>query len=477
MRRLAALMTGVMLLIAAPTAMSTAMAESGGWRHGLALFGDLKYPPDFSHFDYIDASAPKGGTLSLAAQGTFDNLNPYILKGVWAAGSALPFDSLLASALDEPESAYGLVAESVELAADGSWVRFRLNPKARWHDGTPITADDVVFTFETLMEKGHPRFSINFADVAGVVKLSEREVEYRLANLENRKLPILIGGLPIVSKAHFESRDFAETTLEPPLGSGPYRVDKVNPGRAISFARVADYWAKDLPVNVGRHNFEEMRWDYYRDRTIMVEALKAGEFDFHEEFTSKTWMTAYDLPAIDAGAMIKEVLPDNTPSGAQAFFINTRLDKFKDPRVRLALSHAFDFEWTNKNIFYGLYDRMASFFENSDLAARGLPEGAELALLEAYRGSVPEEIFTEEFKPPATDGTGRNRRNLRQASKLLAAAGWQGREAHRPRDRRGAHHRNPVFLADLRARFRALCAQSGAPRYRGEPAPCRPDTI
>ena len=421
MCRLASLLMGLLLLITAPTAM----AESGGWRHGLSLFGDLKYSAGFAHFDYVDPTAPKGGAISLATVGTFDNLNPFILKGVEVAGTGLSFDSLLATAFDEPDTAYGLIAETVELAADRSWVRFGLNPAACWHDGTAITAEDVVFTFETLMTKGHPNFRLLYADVAGVKKLSEREVEFRISNTENRKLPLLLGGLQIISKAYYTANEFDKTTLTPPLGSGPYKVAKVEAGRAVTYARVADYWAKDLPVNIGRHNFDEIRWDYYRDRTIMVEALKAGEFDWHEEFTSKTWMTAYDLPAIDAGAMIKEVLPDNTPSGVQAFFLNTRRDKFKDIRVRQALSHAFDFEWTNKKIFYGLYDRMASYFENSDLAARGLPEGAELALLETFRGRVPEQVFSEEFKPPATDGSGRNRRNLRQAGKLLDAAGWK----------------------------------------------------
>jgi microcin C transport system substrate-binding protein len=420
MGRLAALFAGVLLICAA----GAASAESGGWRHGLSLFGDFKYPPGFAHFDYVDPAAPKGGAISFSAEGTYDNLNPFILKGVEAAGAGLPFDSLLAAAEDEPDTAYGLIAEAVELAVDRSWVRFRLNPAARWHDGTAITADDVVFTFETLIAKGHPNYRLIYADVAGVAKLSEREVEFRLSNSENRKLPLLLGAMQILSKAYFSANEFDLTTLTPPLGSGPYRVAKVDAGRAITYARVADYWAKDLPVNVGRFNFEEMRWDYYRDRTIMVEAFKAGEYDWHEEFTSKTWMTAYDLPAVDAGALIKEVLPDNTPSGVQAFFINTRLDKFKDARVREALAYAFDFEWTNKNLFYGLYDRMASYFENSDLAARGLPEGAELALLESYRGRVPDEVFTTAFKPPATDGSGRNRGNLRRAGELLDAAGW-----------------------------------------------------
>ncbi len=399
--------------------------DSDGVQHGLSLFGEFKYPHHFTHFEYADPNAPKGGTISFAAIGTFDNLNPFILKGVAATGATLPFDSLLATSFDEPDTAYGLIAQSIELAKDRSWARFVLNPKARWHDGTAITADDVVFTFETLMEKGHPSYRILYGDVAGVQKLSEREVKFSITNSQNRKLPLLIGALQIISKAYYTENEFDKTSLTPPLGSGPYRIESLDAGRSITYRRVADYWAKDLPVKAGRHNFDTQRWDYYRDRTIMVEALKAGEFDWHEEFTSKTWMNAYKgLPAIDAGAMIKKVLPDNTPSGVQAFFLNTRREKLKDERVRRALSYAFDYEWTNKNIFYGLYKRMASYFENSDLAARGLPEGAELVLLEPYRGRVPEGVFTSAFKPPTTDGSGHNRKNLRQAGKLLEAAGW-----------------------------------------------------
>ena len=304
MRWLAALTMGLLLLPA-----TLAAADSNGAQHGLSLFGDLKYAPGFAHFDYVDPAAPKGGAISRAFVGTFDNLNPFILKGVEAVATGLPFDSLLATNQDEPDSAYGLIAQSVEVAADRSWVRFRLNPEARWHDGTAITAEDVVFTFETLMEKGHPAFRILYADVAGAVKLSEREVEFRLANTENRKLPLLVGGLQIISKAYYTAHEFDKTTLSPPLGSGPYRVDRIDPGRSISYRRVADYWAKDLPVNIGRHNFDELTWDYYRDRTIMVEALKAGEFDWHEEFTSKTWMTAYDLQVLEVNSSCQSNSP------------------------------------------------------------------------------------------------------------------------------------------------------------------------
>ena len=411
-----------------------AAAGAAAAEHGLSLFGDLKYGPDFTHFDYAAPAAPKGGTLRLAAVDSYDTLNPFTLKGVSAAGAGLPFETLLEGAADEPDSAYGLVASHVELAPDRRRLRFTLRPEARWHDGTPITAADVVFSFETLTQEGHPNYAVLLAGVEGVEAEGERQVVFRLGDGGNRKLPLIIGGMPILSKAYYAGRAFGETTMEPPLGSGPYRVGRVDPGRAVAYERVPDYWGAHLPVNVGRHNFDEIRFDYYRDRTVIVEALKAGEFDFHEEFTSKTWATAYDIPAVAEGRLIREVLPDNTPSGVQAYFINTRLPKFRDRRVREALSYVFDFEWLNENLFYGLYERMKSYFENSDLAARGLPSEAELAFLEPHRGAVPAEVFTKAFAPPRTDGSGNNRRNLRRARTLFAEAGWEladGRLVHR----------------------------------------------
>jgi microcin C transport system substrate-binding protein len=407
--------------LAAPDADA---ASAGEPSHGLALYGDLKYQSGFTHYDYADPDAPKGGTLSLSAEGTFDNLNPFILKGVAAAGAGDLFESLLEGSADEPDSAYGLIAERVTLAPDRSSVAFTLRPEARWHDGSPITAEDVVFSFETLTTKGHPSFRIIYANVIGAEALSEREVVFHLRATENRKLPLLVATMPVISKAYYSANEFDRTTLEPPMGSGPYRVDKVEPGRSIRYRRDPDYWGAYLPLKAGRHNFDVIRYDYYRDRTVMVEALKAAAYEYHEEFTSKTWSTAYDIAAVDEGWMVKEVLPDNTPSGVQAFFINTRRAKFQDPRVRLALSYAFDFEWTNKNIFYGLYDRMASYFENSELAARGQPSAAELALLEPYRDMLPEAVFAKAFEPPRADGEGGIRRSLRQAQRLLNEAGW-----------------------------------------------------
>ena len=396
--------------------------------HGLSLFGDLKYGPDFPHFDYVSPNAPKGGRLHLATVDTFSTLNPFTLKGVSAAGAGLPFESLLEGSADEADAAYGLIAESVVLAPDRRSVRFHLRPEARWHDGTPITARDVAFSYEILTTEGHPAYANNLAGVDRVETTGDHDVTFHLADPDNRKLPLIAGGLSIVSEAYYRDRAFGETTMEPPLGSGAYRVAKVDPGRSVTYERVADYWGAQLPLNVGRYNFDTIVYDYYRDRTVLVEALKAGEYDFHEEYTSKVWATQYDIPAVEQGWLVKDVLKDNTPSGVQAFFFNTRLPRFQDRRVREALAYAFDFEWLNKNQFYGLYDRMASYFENSELAARDLPSEAELALLEPHRGAVPEEVFTKAFVPPATDGSGNNRGNLRAARSLLKEAGWVTKE-------------------------------------------------
>ena len=405
-----------------------AAANAHNAAHGLSLFGDLKYGPDFAHYDYVEPNAPKGGLLHLGAIDSFSTVNPFTLKGDSAAGAGLPFDTLLEASADEADAAYGLVAGEVSLAADRRRVRFLLRPEARWHDGTPLTAADVAFSFEILTTEGHPNFATELAGVERVETAGDHDVTFHLADPDNRKLPLIVGGMAIVSEAYFRDREFGETTMEPPLGSGPYRIGRVDPGRSISYERVPDYWGAALPLNVGRFNFDTILYDYYRDRTVLVEALKAGEFDFHEEFTSKVWVTGYDIAAVDEGWLVKDVLKDNTPSGVQAFFLNTRLPKFQDRRVREALSYVFDFEWLNKNQFYGLYDRMASYFENSELAARGLPSEAELALLEPHRGAVPEEVFTKAFVPPATDGSGNNRRNLRTARAMLKEAGWVTRD-------------------------------------------------
>ena len=413
----------------APLVRHAAAADAApGAAHGLSLFGDLKYGPDFTGFAYVNPDAPKGGVLHLATVDTFSTLNPFTLKGVSAAGAGMPFESLLEGAADEADAAYGLIAAAVALTPDRRRVRFLLRPEARWHDGTPITAADVAFSHEILTTEGHPSWATQLAGVDRVETAGAHDVTVHLADPDNRKLPLIVGAMPVVSEAYFQDRAFGKTTMEAPLGSGPYRVATVDPGRSITLARVPDHWGAALPLNTGRHNFGSIVIDYYRDRTVMVEALKAGEFEFHEEFTSKVWATNYDIPAVEEGWLVKDVLPDNTPSGVQAFFVNTRLPKFRDRRVREALAYAFDFEWLNKNQFYGLYDRMASYFENSELAARGLPSEAELALLEPHRGAVPDEVFSAQFVPPATDGSGNNRRNLRAAGALLAEAGWVTRD-------------------------------------------------
>ena len=423
-----ALALGAALLAAA--ALQTAAANDKA-RHGISVFGDLKYGPDFKHFDYVNPDAPKGGTFRTWGLDSFDNLNPFILKGVPPQGIGLTFDSLMVRAMDEPDSLYALVAESVELPTDKSWVAFNLNPKARFHDGTPITAADVVFTFEALTKKGHPQYKIIYQGVHKAEALGKHKVRFTFKPGNHRDLPTQLAGLQILSKTYYEKVEFEKTTVTPPLGSGPYRVKSVDPGRFISYERVKDHWARDLPVYKGRFNFDTIRYDYYRDRDVALEALFSGAYDYREEFTSRDWATKYKTPPVENGLIVRETLPDETPSGVQAWFFNLRREKFKDPRVREAFDLAFDFEWTNKNLFYGLYRRTNSMFENSPLAAREPPSEAELALLKPLRGKVPKDVFTKTYESPVTDGSGRLRANLRKASRLLRAAGWTVKDGKR----------------------------------------------
>jgi len=404
-----------------------AAAESSGAgqpSHGLALYGDLKYGPEFQHFDYVNPDAPKGGTVKFSAIGTFDTLNPFQLKGVKAAGAAEIFDALMARSGDEPDSEYGLIAESVVIAEDRSWVQYNLRSAARFHDGSPITPADVIWTFDTLKSKGDPHYQLYYADVLKAEPAGERGVRFSFRSGDNRELPSIVGQLPVLSKNFWAARDFAKTTLEPPLGSGPYKVDTVDAGRAITYRRVEDYWAKDLPVNRGRYNFEIMRYDYYRDSSIALEAFKAGEYDLRVENVAKNWAIGYDSPALKAGLIKKEEVPNKVPQGMQAFGFNLRRPLFQDRRVRQALSYLFDFEWTNKILFYGSYARTKSYFSNSELASSGLPGADERAILDKFKGEIPDAVFTEAYAPPTTDGSGNIRDNLRAALTLLAAAGW-----------------------------------------------------
>jgi microcin C transport system substrate-binding protein len=392
--------------------------------HGFSMHGDLKYPAGFKHFEYVNPAAPKGGDVRLAAIGTFDTLNPFTLKGVVAAGMGEIFDTLMDGSSDEPFSEYGRVAESIEVPADRSWVAFTLRPEARFHDGSPITVDDVIWTLEILKTKGHPFYRSYYAQVAKAEKAGERKVKFTFARGENRELPLIVGQMPVLSKAYWAKRDFEKTTLESPLGSGPYKVEAVEPGRSITYRRVKDYWGAMLPVNVGRANYDSIRFDYYRDTTVSLEAFKAGQYDFRQENAAKNWATAYTSPAVTQGLIRKEEIRNEVPTGMQAYVFNERRPMFSDPRVRQALGYAFDFEWSNKNLFYGAYTRTRSYFSNSELASRGLPGPDELKVLEPFRGKVPDEVFSKAYQPPTTDGSGNIRDNLRQALTLLAAAGW-----------------------------------------------------
>ena len=409
----------LLMLCIAPSASLTA-----GEVNALSLHGKPKYGPNFKHFDYVNPDAPKGGSVRLADIGTFDSLNPFILKGVSAAGVGGLFDTLTYHSDDEAFSEYGLLAETIEVAPDNSWVVFTLRPEARFHDGSPVTVDDVIFTFEALKTKGHPFYRAYYANVEKAEKITDRRVKFSFGGAENRELPLIIGQMPVLSKAYWQTRDFEKTTLEAPLGSGPYTVESVDAGRSITYRRNPNYWGAKLPVNVGRNNFDTIRHDYYRDATVALEAFKAGEYDFRVENIAKSWATGYASPALQQGLVIKENLAHEQPTGMQGFVFNTRRELFKDPRVRQALAYAFDFEWTNKNLFYGAYARTTSYFSNSELASRGLPSAEELELLEPYRGRIPEAVFTQTYTPPATDGSGNNRNNLRHGLRLLKQAGW-----------------------------------------------------
>lgn len=406
--------------------------------HGLSAFGELKYPRDFANFEYVNPAAPKGGKISLVGSGgviTFDTFNAYILKGDKAQGLDLLFDSLMVRAADEPDSVYGLVASSAEVAPDRKSVVFKLRPEARFSDGTQITTADLVFTFDSLKQKGDPRIRQVIADVAAAEAIDASTIRYRFTGDLVRDLPMIVSGLPILSKAYYATRPFDETSLEPPLGSGPYLVSDFKQGTFIAYKRRTDYWARDLPVNRGRYNFDEVRFEYFRDRTIALEALKGGQFDFREEFTARNWATSYDIPAVRENRLLRVTLPDERPSGAQGFFINTRLPKFKDARVRQALGAAFNYEWTNKNIFFGLYTRSHSMFENSNMKAMGAPTPEELALLEPHRAKLPPEVFEAAYVPPQSDGAETDRRALSAATRLLDAAGWTVKDGKRVNDK------------------------------------------
>jgi microcin C transport system substrate-binding protein len=412
-------------------AVDAGTEAAGAEAHGISVFGDLKYPADFHHFEYVNVAAPKGGMFSLIPSvrannqsfQTFNSLNAYILKGDGAQGMDMTFAPLMVRASDEPDAMYGLVAKSVQISSDKLTYRFTLRPEARFHDGSKLTAHDAAFSLMTLKTKGHPLILQQMRDMVKAEALDDATLAVTFAEKRARDVPLYVAALPMFSKSYYATRPFDESTLEIPLGSGPYRVGKFEANRYIEFERVKDWWGADLPVNRGSHNFDVVRYEFYRDRDVAFEGFTGKNYLFREEFTARIWATRYDFPAVKDGRVKRETLPDETPSGAQGWFINTRREQFRDPRVREALIEAFDFEWTNKTIMYGAYARTHSPFQNSDMMVNGPPSPEELKLLEPFRGQVPEEVFGQPFVPPVSDGSGQDRTLLRKASQLLLDAG------------------------------------------------------
>jgi microcin C transport system substrate-binding protein len=409
---------------------TAARAAEPEWRHGLSLFGNLKYAEGFEHFDYVNPQAPKGGRARVFALGSFDSLNPFTFKGSSASIVGQTFDTLMDSSLDEAGSEYGLIAEAVKKPDDFSWVTYRLNKAARFHDGSAITPEDVIWSLEAL-KGAHPFYNAYYANVTSSEQTGDHEVTFRFSETGNRELPQIVGQIPVLSKAWWtgqnakgETRDINSTTLEVPLGNGAYRIAEVKPGNSITIERVKDYWAADLPVNRGKNNFDNIFVLYYRDNTIAMEGFKGDEYDFRAESSSKDWATSYDFPAAKRGDVVKEEIYLKNPDGMQAYVFNTRRERFSDAKVRQALNYAFDFEWANQNLFFGQYVRTASYFANSELAWSGLPEGKELDILNEVKDQVPAEVFTAEYNNPVYASPTDKRNNLRMAAKLLSEAGW-----------------------------------------------------
>ncbi len=404
---------------------------AGRETHGLSIFGDLALPPDFKSFAYVNPQAPKGGQIVLQPSGgganvnptTFNSFNVFILKGDGATGMGAIFDSLMVGNSDEPDALYGLVAKKIWASADKLTYRFFLRKEARFHDGTPLTAHDVVFSLNILKEQGHPAIAQSLRDLESTMAEADDIVRVALKKGHSREAILAVAGQPIFSAAYYGKHAFNETTLEPPLGSGPYKVASFDAGHFIAFERVADYWGKDVPANVGQNNFDTIRYEYFADRKVAFEAFKAAVFTFREEFTSAVWATQYNFAAVKDGRVKRETLPDQLPLGTQAWFLNVRREKFKDIRVREALEQCFDFEWTNRNIMYGLYSRTVSYFQNSPMMASGKPSAQELAILAPFKAKLPAAVFGDVPVPPVSDGSGEDRALLHKANDLLLAAG------------------------------------------------------
>lgn len=391
---------------------------------GFSLLGQPKLPPDYPNLPYVNPTAPKGGTVTLSAIGNFDSFSPFIIRGTSAAGVDRVWDTLLYASADEASTAYGLLAKDVEMPADHKWVAFDLRTEAKFNDGTPVTAQDVAWTFRTLLEKGRPFYRLYYANVSEVTTEGTQRVVFHFKNADSREMPLILGEMPILPEHWWKGRDFTAPLTEPPLGSGPYRVGAFEFGRSVTYQRVPNWWAVAQPIGKGLNNFDTIRMEYFRDATVAMEAFKAGQVDFRQENIAKNWATAYDFPAVQRGLVKKRDVRHRLPTGMQGFAMNTRRAVFKDVRVREAMDDAFDFEWMNHNLFFDAYARTRSYFSNSELASTGVPQGPELALLEKYKDKLPPSLFTQPFQLPVTDGSGNNRPQLMHALGLLKEAGW-----------------------------------------------------
>lgn len=415
----------LILLCSVTGFLCTSLNDAHAASHAITLFGAPKYPAEFAHFAYVNPTAPRGGTFTISYSSSFDSLNPFLLKGLPApAVNTLVFQTLMTPSLDEPQTYYPLIAQDVTIAADDSAVDFTINPKARWNDGEPITAQDVIFSLDTLKNKGHPTYRVLYKDIASAEALSMRRVRFHFDEKGHRELPLYVASMPILPKHYYDKVAFDKTTLVAPIGSGPYRIAKVDAGRSITFERVKNYWADRLPSQRGMYNFEKIRIDVYRDDVVALEGIKSGQFDYYEEYIARNFATAYNIPAVARGDLIKVAIPNKIPRGMQGFIFNTRRAKFADPRVREAIGLTMDYEWMNQRLFYSAYTRTNSFFQNTEFAATDTPTGAELKLLEPFASILPKELFTESFYVPQTDGTGYARANLLRAQHLLDEAGW-----------------------------------------------------
>lgn len=415
--------------------------------HGISTFGDLKYPANFTHFDYVNPNAPKGGQVKLATFGSFDSFNPFIIKGNSAAGAGMLHCTLMAQSEDEPSSAYGYLAEKVEVAPDRKSVVFTLNKNAKFSDGSSVTGDDVIFSFETLMKKALPLFSQYYKDVKSVGKLNADQVRFVFSTDQNKELATILGQLPVFSRAFYDKHDFESTDLTPPVGCGPYKIASFKAGQSVHYQRIPGWWAENLPSQKGQHNFD-IHYIYYRDQNVLFEAFKSGDHDFRLENIAKNWANGYDIPAVKEGRIKKQELPNSLPMGMQMFVFNTRNPLFKDPKVREALAKAFDFEWANKNLFFNSYNRSLSYFSNSPLASSGLPQEEELKLLEPFKDQLPAKVFTQEFKMPVTKASGNDRKILAEADKSLKEAGWIVKNGKRVNAKTGEPLAFEFLLAD-----------------------------